>query len=106
MKRIKEEKEQLIAQNIIKKEKALPIITEDEIPFEIPSSWEWVRLNHLCKIIGDGLHGTPTYDENGDYYFVNGSNLKENKVQILENTKRINKETYESNKKLLDSSTI
>ena len=50
LKRIKAEKEQLIKDGKIKKEKPLPPITEDEIPFEIPSSWEWVKLGDLCSI--------------------------------------------------------
>ena len=41
---IQEEKKKLIAEGKIKKEKSLPEITEDEIPFEIPESWKWVRL--------------------------------------------------------------
>lgn len=39
------EKAKLIKEGKIKKEKPLPEITEDEIPFEIPSSWKWVRLS-------------------------------------------------------------
>ncbi len=42
--RIQVEKERLIKEGKIKKTKPLPPITEDEIPFEIPSSWKWVRL--------------------------------------------------------------
>ena len=44
---IKAEKEQLIKEKKIKKEKSLPEISEDEIPFEIPESWEWVRLKSI-----------------------------------------------------------
>lgn len=44
---IKLEREQLIKDKKIKKSKPLPEITEDEIPFEIPESWEWVRLNGI-----------------------------------------------------------
>ena len=47
--RIKEEKERLIKEKVIKKEKELPKIEEDEIPFEIPESWEWVRLGEIVK---------------------------------------------------------
>lgn len=43
------EKAQLIKDGKIKKEKPLPEIAEDEIPFEIPSSWKWVKLNDLCE---------------------------------------------------------
>ena len=44
IKRIKAEKEQLIKEKVIKKEKPLPPIEEEEIPFDIPSNWEWVRM--------------------------------------------------------------
>lgn len=59
---IQEEKQELIKQGKIKKEKPLPTIGEDEIPFEIPSTWKWVRLSDVCEIpITDGTHQTPTY---------------------------------------------
>lgn len=51
LERIKAEKAQLIKEKKIKKEKPLPEITEDEILFDLPQSWEWVRL-------GDLLHST------------------------------------------------
>lgn len=41
---IQEEKKRLIKEGKIKKEKPLPEIAEDEIPFDIPGSWKWVRL--------------------------------------------------------------
>ena len=44
---IQEEKQRLIAEKKIKKEKPLPEITEDEIPFDIPDSWKWVRLRDI-----------------------------------------------------------
>ena len=65
LEQIKAEKEKLIKEKKIKKEKPLPEITEDEIPFEIPESWEWVRLIDLCCLISDGTHKTPTYVEQG-----------------------------------------
>ena len=37
----------------------------DEIPFDIPDSWEWVRLGTLLGIISDGTHKTPNYVEDG-----------------------------------------
>ena len=44
---IQAEKQRLIKSGKIKKEKPLPAITEDEIPFDIPDSWKWVRLGQL-----------------------------------------------------------
>ena len=46
-KAIQEEKEKLIEEGKLKKQKALPNITEDEIPFEIPDTWKWVRLGEV-----------------------------------------------------------
>ena len=46
---IQEEKQKLIKEGKLKKQKALPEITEDEIPFEIPETWKWVRLGGLGK---------------------------------------------------------
>ena len=45
--RIQKEKQRLIAEGKIKKEKPLPEITEDEKPFDIPESWKWVRLKDI-----------------------------------------------------------
>lgn len=54
LQKIKEEKERLIKEGKIKKEKPLPPISEDEIPYELPEGWEWVRLGELCSYIQRG----------------------------------------------------
>ena len=61
---IQKEKQALIKAGKIKKEKSLPEIKEDEIPFEIPESWMWVRL---CNVVDvrDGTHDTPKYVSEG-----------------------------------------
>ena len=46
--------------------------------------------------IGDGLHGTPIYDENAEYFFINGNNLNKGRVNVSENTKRVSEETFRS----------
>jgi len=58
------EKTQLIKDGKIKKEKPLLEITEDEIPFEIPSSWKWVRFSEVMDV-RDGTHDSPKYIETG-----------------------------------------
>ncbi|EJL6534314.1 restriction endonuclease subunit S [Vibrio cholerae] len=50
LKRIAEEKAQLVKEKKIKKEKTLPPIAEDEKPFELPSGWEWCRLEDVVDI--------------------------------------------------------
>ena len=61
---IRAEKEKLIKAKKIKKTKPLPEITDDEKPFEIPDSWEWVRLSDVIDI-RDGTHNTPPYYKTG-----------------------------------------
>ena len=53
LEQIAAEKKQLIKEGKIKKQKALPDIKEDETPFDIPESWEWVRLETVTYCIGD-----------------------------------------------------
>lgn len=50
LKRIKEQKAQLIKDKEIRKEKPLPPITEDEIPFELPKSWIWAYVSDICNL--------------------------------------------------------
>lgn len=50
LKEIKKEKAQLIREGKIKKEKPLPEITEDEIPFDIPENWCWIRLGEIINL--------------------------------------------------------
>ena len=61
LQRIRAEKDRLIAEGKIKRDKPLPPITDEEKPFELPQGWEWVRLGNLTLQITDGTHHTPTY---------------------------------------------
>lgn len=49
---------------------------------------EWKELGGLCDI-GDGLHGTPSYDHSGRYYFINGNNLSGGKIVFGSKTKKV-----------------
>lgn len=51
LEKIKAEKEELVKEKKIKKSKALPEITDDEKPFDIPNSWEWVRLGDAINLV-------------------------------------------------------
>lgn len=57
---IQTEKQRLIKDGKIKKEKPLPEISEDEIPFDIPESWKWCRLSDVIDV-RDGTHDSPKY---------------------------------------------
>ncbi len=64
------------------------------------------RLEDITDKIGDGIHGTPKYDDNGDYYFVNGNNLVDGDIVFKKDTKRINEEQYLKNKRDLNKNTL
>lgn len=64
------------------------------------------KLSEISDKIGDGLHGTPSYDENGDYYFINGNNLNNGKIEIKNDTKKVNENEYEKYKKELNNNTL
>ncbi|HAS8150335.1 TPA: restriction endonuclease subunit S [Vibrio vulnificus] len=68
--------------------------------------WPIVRLENVTSRIGDGLHGTPKYDDNGDYYFINGNNLSNGRIVINEKTKRTDKEQYLKHKKDINDRTL
>ncbi len=70
------------------------------------SDWKTYKLGDVAERIGDGLHGTPKYDENGEYYFINGSNLINGKIVVNSNTKRVNETEYLKHKKALSENTI
>jgi type I restriction enzyme S subunit len=70
LERIKAEKEKLVREKKIKKEKPLPPIKPEEIPFEIPENWQWCRLGET----GDFNRGKSKHrPRNDEKLFVNGS---------------------------------
>ena len=73
---------------------------------EPKEGWEEKALVELSNKIGDGLHGTPKYSDDGEYFFVNGNNLENGSIEIKENTKRVNHDEYEKYKLDLNSSTV
>jgi len=66
LERIKEERDKLVKEGKIKKQKPLPEITEEEKPFEIPESWEWVRLGEVALVnMGQSPKGETVSDNEG-----------------------------------------
>ena len=61
LKKIKAKKEKLLKEGKIKKQKPLPPISEDEIPYELPDGWVWCRLDDICRYIQRGK--SPKYTE-------------------------------------------
>lgn len=68
--------------------------------------WKEVTLGEVSSKIGDGLHGTPKYDDEGSYYFINGNNLNCGKIIIKDDTKRVGIEEFVKNQKELNEQTI
>ena len=56
--------------------------------------WDTAELNEVCDGIGDGLHGTPEYDDKGEFPFINGNNLIDGVIKITPATKFVNEEIY------------
>ena len=79
---IQAEKQHLIAEKKIKKEKPLPEIAENEIPFDIPESWKWVRLNNIAESIVDCPHSTPKYLDMETEYCTIDTNCIDGKGDI------------------------
>ncbi len=75
---IQQEKQKLIREGKIKKEKPLPEITEDEKPFEIPESWQWVRWGSLSESIQYGYNAPAL--ESGRIRMVRISDIQNDKV--------------------------
>jgi len=71
LKKIKAEKQKLIAEGKLKKEKELPAIKAEEIPFEIPEGWIWCRLGEIIK-----------YTENKDIQKIHSSDTIINYIDI------------------------
>ena len=90
LERIHAEKERLIKEKKIKKSKPLPAITYDEKPFDIPDSWEWVRLGEIIRISsGDGLSSRnmvkgdiPVFGGNGITGYHNKANVYKETIVI------------------------
>ena len=89
---IQTEKQTLIKAGTIKKEKPLPEIAEDEIPFDIPGNWRWVRIGSILQKLVDGTHRTPKYTTSG-IPFVSVRNMSDGMLS-LDDTKFISEEEH------------
>ncbi|MDO4759429.1 MAG: restriction endonuclease subunit S [Candidatus Saccharibacteria bacterium] len=85
LKEIKAEKEKLIAEGKIKKQKALAPITDDEIPFSIPENWKWARLADLFQFInGDRGKNYPSKNKlhvSGEIPFISAINMQNGTIR-------------------------
>ena len=68
----------------------------------------WVKktIKEITSHLGDGLHGTPKYADDGECFFVNGNNLNDGKIVYKESTKRVSVAEYNKYKKMLTDRTV
>ena len=94
-------KEQLEKLDILVKSKFIEMFGDNVI-----ASQYSIKISDIALKIGDGLHGTPNYDETGIYAFINGNNLDNGKININKNTKFININEYNRLRKNISNNTI
>lgn len=68
--------------------------------------WKTTTLKDVTTIIGDGLHGTPVFDNTGKYYFINGNNLNNGIIDIKNDTKKTTENEYVKYQKSLSNRTL
>ena len=68
--------------------------------------WEERKLSEGTSKIGDGLHGTPQYTDDGTVFFINGNNLVDGKIVITKETKLVTELDQSKDDKLLNNDTI
>ncbi|EMB2644350.1 restriction endonuclease subunit S [Vibrio cholerae] len=101
LKRIAEEKAQLVKEKKIKKQKALPPISEDEKPFELPSGWEWCRFGSLFKSFSNGLYKPAKFYTDAGVISLRMYNIQDGKIDF-EGAKRVEVEPNELEQFLLE----
>lgn len=92
LERIRAEKERLVKEGKIKRSKKSASDDEIEAPFEIPESWEWVRLCDITELIEDCPHSTAK-DEGHGYPLIRTPNVGEGYL-ILDGVHRVSESVY------------
>ena len=101
LEKIATEKEQLIKDKVIKKQKPLPPISEDEKPFGLPKGWEWSRLSDVLDV-RDGTHDSPKDASGGNTYpLVTSKNFCNGEINFSEARQISEKDHLEISKRSL-----
>ncbi|WP_048194442.1 restriction endonuclease subunit S [Methanococcoides methylutens] len=88
LEKIKAEKERLVKECKIKKSKALPKLKEDEIPYEIPKSWKWIRLGDMIQSMTNGIYKPAKYYSEDGIACLRMYNINSGKINLI-NLKRM-----------------
>ena len=96
LEKIRKEKERLVKEGKLKK-KDLEVkpISEDEIPFEIPDSWEWVRLKDMVFFIGGYAYDSQSFISSSSYQVLRLGNIKNDSILLNVNPVFISQELAE-----------
>lgn len=73
---IRAEKDRLIADGKMKREKPSAAVSDHEIPHQVPDQWVWCRLGSVAKKITDGTHHSPANFPAGDFKYLSAKNIK------------------------------
>ena len=94
---IQAEKQRLIKECKIKKEKPLPEVTEDEIPFDIPENWKWIKLGNVVSVLGGKRipAGRTLTTVNTGHKYIRVSDMKNGSIQV-ENLMYVPEDIYPS----------
>jgi type I restriction enzyme S subunit len=79
LEKIRKERKALVKVGKIKKDKSIKPVTSEEIPFEIPESWEWVRLGEISANIHYGF--TASAQSKGNSRLLRITDIQNNEVQ-------------------------
>ncbi len=93
------EKAELVETKKIKKQKPLPAITDEEMPFELPDRWEWCRIREFATQHVDCPHDTPKYQDVG-FYCLRAPDVSETGL-LVDTIRRVSQEEYEKRIKRL-----
>ena len=99
LERIKAEKERLVKEGKIKRSKKSAKTSDtphyqQDVPFEVPSSWVWCCITEVTNKITDGTHNSPINTPKGEYKYVTAKNIKSSGV-ILDNITFVSKEVHQ-----------
>ncbi|VXB37237.1 Type I restriction-modification system, specificity subunit S [Enhydrobacter sp. 8BJ] len=86
LEKIAEEKERLIKDKVIKKEKPLPAITDDEKPFELQTGWVWGRVNDIAHLKGGFAYKSKEFLDVGTYQVIRMGNIRPDNLRLDKNS--------------------
>ena len=84
LKKIRAEKDKLIAEGKIKRDKPLPPIADGEKPFDLPQGWEWVRLGSLTSLVTSGSRSWKDYYAEEGATFIRSQDIKYDRLEFDE----------------------